>query len=128
LYPCTALILSALHLIHGSAERLKGAFVTGLTPQCRYDKVSEALGGEGYFAETPEQVEQASAFSFAAQHFCLLLMPCLQISCVAQMLPKALACTTACVINIMINPSSQRKAQAFGWLSRADDVAKAAKL
>ena len=56
----------------------------------------EALGGEGYFCHTPEEVEEK--------------------------LPQALKCNTCSVVNIMINPSSQRKKQAFDWLSRGDDV------
>jgi 2-hydroxyacyl-CoA lyase 1 len=61
-------------------------------PQARYEKVIEAFGGDGYFVETPDQ-----------------LRPTLE---------KAIASDRPNVVNIMINPSAQRKPQQFGWLTR----------
>ena len=61
-------------------------------PQARYERVIEAFGGDGYFVETPDQ-----------------LRPTLE---------KALASNRPNVVNIMINPSAQRKPQQFGWLTR----------
>jgi 2-hydroxyacyl-CoA lyase 1 len=61
-------------------------------PQARYERVIEAFGGDGYFVETPNQ-----------------LRPTLE---------KALASNRPNIVNIMINPSAQRKPQQFGWLTR----------
>ncbi len=65
---------------------------TSYVPQARYEKVIEAFGGDGYFVETPDQLRPA--------------------------LEKAFANGRPSVVNIMINPSAQRKKQEFGWLTR----------
>ena len=52
----------------------------------------EAFGGEGYFVETPEELRPA--------------------------LEQAFASGKPSVVNIMINPSAQRKPQQFAWLTR----------
>jgi 2-hydroxyacyl-CoA lyase 1 len=65
---------------------------TSYVPQARYEKVIEAFGGDGYFVETPDQLRPA--------------------------LEKAFANGRPSVVNIMINPSAQRKQQQFGWLTR----------
>ncbi len=61
-------------------------------PSARYEKVIEAFGGDGYFAETPDQLRTALEAAFASNR------------------PN--------VVNIMINASAQRKPQQFGWLTR----------
>jgi 2-hydroxyacyl-CoA lyase 1 len=65
---------------------------TSYVPQARYERVIEAFGGDGYFVETPDQLRPA--------------------------LEKAFASNRPNVVNIMINPSAQRKPQQFGWLTR----------
>jgi 2-hydroxyacyl-CoA lyase 1 len=65
---------------------------TSYVPQARYEKVIEAFGGDGYFVETPDQLRPA--------------------------LDKAFAGGKPSVVNIMINPSAQRKPQQFAWLTR----------
>jgi 2-hydroxyacyl-CoA lyase 1 len=65
---------------------------TALLPQARYERIIEAFGGHGYFVETPDQLRPA--------------------------LEKAFASDRASIVNIMINPSAQRKPQQFAWLTR----------
>ncbi len=65
---------------------------TAYVPQARYEKVIEAFGGDGYFVEQPHELRPA--------------------------LEKAFASGNPSVVNIMINPSAQRKKQEFGWLTR----------
>ncbi|XP_070575616.1 2-hydroxyacyl-CoA lyase 1-like [Ptychodera flava] len=66
-----------------------------LLPNSRYDKMIEAFGGKGYFVQTPEELEKA-------------LDSCLNVD------P-----TTPSLINVMISPSADRKAQDFQWLTRS---------
>ena len=40
-------------------------------------------------------------------------------------MPIALASANTTVVNVMIKPNSQRKAQEFGWLTRAGDTEEA---
>jgi 2-hydroxyacyl-CoA lyase 1 len=65
---------------------------SALLPSARYERVAEAFGGEGWFVEQPDDLRPA--------------------------LDAALACGKPAVVNVMINPSAQRKPQQFGWLTR----------
>ncbi len=62
------------------------------TPNARYERIIEAFGGKGYFVETPEQLGPA--------------------------LSEALGSPVPTIVNIMINPRSQRKPQEFAWHTR----------
>ena len=75
------------------------AFLPARLPACSYDLVAEAFGGEGFYVTTPEELEAA--------------------------MPIALASANTTVVNVMIKPNSQRKAQEFGWLTRAGDTEEA---
>eukprot|EP01104_Vermistella_antarctica_P012654 TRINITY_DN3705_c0_g1_i2.p1 TRINITY_DN3705_c0_g1~~TRINITY_DN3705_c0_g1_i2.p1 ORF type:complete len:534 (-),score=71.40 TRINITY_DN3705_c0_g1_i2:56-1657(-) len=70
------------------------AFLTPnlLTVDAHYERIVECFGGKGYFVTTPEQLETV--------------------------LPEALSQTVPTIVNVMIAPSSQRKAQKFDWLTR----------
>jgi 2-hydroxyacyl-CoA lyase 1 len=70
----------------------KRVLPTAYVPNARYEKVIEAFGGEGYFCETPDEIRPALEASFASGK------------------PG--------IVNIMINPASQRKPQQFQWLTR----------
>jgi 2-hydroxyacyl-CoA lyase 1 len=61
-------------------------------PSARYERVIEAFGGQGWFVEQPDDLRPA--------------------------LNAALASGKPAVVNVMINPSAQRKPQQFGWLTR----------
>jgi len=62
------------------------------TPNAHYEKMADAFGGKGYFVETPEQLGTA--------------------------LREAMASDLTTVVNVMINPRSNRKPQQFAWLTR----------
>lgn len=62
------------------------------TPNARYERIIEAFGGKGYFVETPDQLGPA--------------------------LSEALGSAVPTIVNIMINPRSQRKPQEFAWHTR----------
>ncbi|KAA0239254.1 oxalyl-CoA decarboxylase [bacterium] len=62
------------------------------TPNARYERIIEAFGGKGYFVETPAELGPA--------------------------LSEALAAPVPTIVNIMINPRSQRKPQEFAWHTR----------
>ncbi|XP_018430442.1 PREDICTED: 2-hydroxyacyl-CoA lyase 1 isoform X3 [Nanorana parkeri] len=66
-----------------------------LLPNARYEQVMTAFGGKGYFVQTPEELQQALKASFAEKH-----------------LPS--------LINVMIDPQSDRKTQEFHWLTRSN--------
>jgi len=67
---------------------------TCLVPDVRYEKLAEMCGGQGFFCTTPEEIRSA--------------------------MQKAVEETKKpTVINIMINPSAERKKQDFEWLTRA---------
>lgn len=66
---------------------------TVLSPNARYDKVLAAFGGNGYFVNTPEEIQKA--------------------------MRESMACTKqASMVNIMINTMADRRAQVkiFIWL------------
>ena len=65
---------------------------TAYVPQSRYEKVIEAFGGKGFYVETPAELKPALDAAFATEG------------------PS--------VVNIMSNPSAQRKPQQFAWLTR----------
>nr|XP_002716230.4 2-hydroxyacyl-CoA lyase 1 [Oryctolagus cuniculus] len=66
-----------------------------LLPNSHYEQVMTAFGGKGYFVQTPEELQKS--------------------------LKQALADTTKpCLINILIEPQSTRKAQDFHWLTRSN--------
>ncbi|XP_072431796.1 2-hydroxyacyl-CoA lyase 1 isoform X2 [Chiloscyllium punctatum] len=66
-----------------------------LSPNAHYEQVMTAFGGKGYFVQTPEELQKA-------------LTACLA----DQKLPS--------LINVMIDPSSDRKKQDFTWLTRSN--------
>lgn len=66
-----------------------------LLPNAHYEQVMTAFGGNGYFVQTREELQES--------------------------LRKSLADTTKpSLINIMIEPQSMRKAQDFHWLTRSN--------
>lgn len=66
-----------------------------LLPNSHYEQVMTAFGGKGYFVQTPEELQNS--------------------------LRQALQDTSRpCLINIMIEPQSTRKAQDFHWLTRSN--------
>uniref|UniRef100_E9PWM4 2-hydroxyacyl-CoA lyase n=1 Tax=Mus musculus TaxID=10090 RepID=E9PWM4_MOUSE len=66
-----------------------------LLPNSHYEQVMTAFGGKGYFVRTPEELQHS--------------------------LRQALQDTSKpCLLNIMIEPQSTRKAQDFHWLTRSN--------
>ena len=59
---------------------------TALLPSARYEKIIEAFGGSGYFVKTPEELSVALKIAFEKTN-------------------------EASLINVMIDPFSQRKQQ-----------------
>jgi 2-hydroxyacyl-CoA lyase len=92
--PITFIILNNNGISGGPAvmDPSRPPLPTSYVPQARYEKVIEAFGGEGWFVETPDQLRPA--------------------------LDKAFASGKPNIVNIMINPSAQRKPQQFAWLTR----------
>ncbi|XP_076824716.1 2-hydroxyacyl-CoA lyase 1-like isoform X1 [Clavelina lepadiformis] len=72
-----------------------GALPIFLSPNARYEKVMEAFGEEGHYCESADQLAKA-------------FQRCLSRS---NQNPS--------LINVMIDPSSSRKKQEFGWLTRS---------
>lgn len=66
-----------------------------LLPEARYDKVMTAFGGRGFLVRTPEELDDA-----------------LQISLSDWERPS--------LLNVLIDPSSDRKQQDFPWLTRSN--------
>ncbi|XP_053119319.1 2-hydroxyacyl-CoA lyase 1 isoform X1 [Hemicordylus capensis] len=66
-----------------------------LLPNAHYEQVMSAFGGKGYFVQTPEELQAALRASLAEKH-----VPAL--------------------INVMIDPQSDRKKQDFHWLTRSN--------
>lgn len=75
----------------------RGAPPTALQPNTRYERIIEAFGGKGFFAETPDELRTAlkSAFEETSK----VKKPVL--------------------INVMISPYADRKPQEFFWLTRS---------
>ena len=61
-------------------------------PKARYEKIIEVFGGNGYYAQTPDELRDA--------------------------LRAAATDSVPNIINVQIDPKAQRKAQAFNWLTR----------
>ena len=70
-----------------------GCFV----PNIRYEKIMEALGGLGFFAETPEEFHKALEDAFASKQTCL--------------------------VNVKVNPGARRREQQFAWSAHAGATA-----
>jgi 2-hydroxyacyl-CoA lyase 1 len=66
--------------------------VNAYTPGARYERVIEAFGGKGHFAQTPAEL--------------------------ARSLKEALRDPMPNLINVMLDPRAQRKPQDFAWLTR----------
>ncbi|XP_066484198.1 2-hydroxyacyl-CoA lyase 1 isoform X1 [Tiliqua scincoides] len=66
-----------------------------LLPNAHYEKVMSSFGGKGYFVQTPEELQAALRASLEEKH-----VPSL--------------------INVMIDPQSDRKKQDFHWLTRSN--------
>ncbi|KAM6450159.1 2-hydroxyacyl-CoA lyase 1 isoform 2-T2 [Liasis olivaceus] len=66
-----------------------------LLPDARYEQIMSAFGGKGYFVQTPEELQAA-----------------LKISLAEKLVPS--------LLNVMINPLSDRKKQDFHWLTRSN--------
>jgi 2-hydroxyacyl-CoA lyase 1 len=62
------------------------------TPNARYEKIIEAFGGKGHFAQNPDELQRA--------------------------LKDSLADPEPSIVNVMIDPRAQRKPQKFNWLTR----------
>lgn len=68
---------------------------TFLSPQCRYDKIIQALNCPGYLAKTPTDLDSA-------------LRLCLQTT------------DRPSLVNVLIDPMAMRKQQEFEWLTRSN--------
>lgn len=67
---------------------------TALMPNARYEMIVTAFGGKGYLVKTPSELRPA--------------------------LNDALTQTVPTVINVIIEPTGERKAQEFEWLTRSN--------
>lgn len=75
---------------------ITSALPTFLSPNARYERVMEAFGGRGYFADTAEKLDAA-------------LGKCFQNSSEGR----------ASLVNVIIDTTSQKKKQDFDWLTRS---------
>ncbi|XP_068791370.1 2-hydroxyacyl-CoA lyase 1 isoform X2 [Struthio camelus] len=66
-----------------------------LLPNSHYEQIMSAFGGKGYFVKTPEELQNALKASVADKQ-------------------------TPSLINVMIDPQSERKKQEFPWLTRSN--------
>ncbi|XP_029442927.1 2-hydroxyacyl-CoA lyase 1-like [Rhinatrema bivittatum] len=66
-----------------------------LIPNARYEQVMSSFGGKGYFVQTPEELQDALKASLADR-------------------------ATPSLINVIIDPRSERKKQDFPWLTRSN--------
>jgi 2-hydroxyacyl-CoA lyase 1 len=64
-----------------------------LLPDANYQKIVEAFGGKGYLARTPLEIAAA--------------------------MEQAMAEKVPTIVNVLINPNSDRKPQKFDWLTRS---------
>jgi len=67
---------------------------SSLIPDARYEKIAKMFGGKGYFATTAPEIESAMKAALKEKD-------------------------QPSVINIMIDPGADRRAQEFSWLSRS---------
>uniref|UniRef100_T1JB33 2-hydroxyacyl-CoA lyase 1 n=1 Tax=Strigamia maritima TaxID=126957 RepID=T1JB33_STRMM len=65
---------------------------TALTPNIRYERMSEMFGAKGFYVNTIPELQQAVKEALAIKD-------------------------QPCIINVMIDPMSQRKTQEFNWLT-----------
>uniref|UniRef100_A0A8B9VU41 2-hydroxyacyl-CoA lyase n=1 Tax=Anas zonorhyncha TaxID=75864 RepID=A0A8B9VU41_9AVES len=66
-----------------------------LLPNSHYEEIMSAFGGKGYFVKTPEELQKALKASVTDKQ-------------------------TPSLINVMIDPQSDRKKQEFPWLTRSN--------
>ncbi|NXV21990.1 HACL1 lyase, partial [Cepphus grylle] len=66
-----------------------------LLPNSHYEEIMSAFGGKGYFVRTPGELQDALKASLTDKQ-------------------------TPCLINVMIDPQSERKKQDFPWLTRSN--------
>ncbi|KAM9573624.1 2-hydroxyacyl-CoA lyase 1 isoform 2-T2 [Guaruba guarouba] len=66
-----------------------------LLPNSHYEEIMSAFGGKGYFVKTPEELQNALKASLTDKQ-------------------------TPSLINVMIDPQSDRKKQEFPWLTRSN--------
>ncbi|KAM9388021.1 2-hydroxyacyl-CoA lyase 1 [Phaethornis superciliosus] len=66
-----------------------------LLPNSHYEKIMSTFGGKGYFVKTPEELQHVLKASMADRQ-------------------------TPSLINVMIDPQSERKKQEFHWLTRSN--------
>ncbi|XP_074006297.1 2-hydroxyacyl-CoA lyase 1 [Numenius arquata] len=66
-----------------------------LLPNSHYEEIMSAFGGKGYFVKTPEELQNALKASMTDKQ-------------------------TPSLINVMIDPQSERKKQEFPWLTRSN--------
>ncbi|NXM72962.1 HACL1 lyase, partial [Serilophus lunatus] len=66
-----------------------------LLPNSHYEEIMSAFGGKGYFVRTPEELQNALKASVADKR-------------------------TPSLINVVIDPQSERKKQEFHWLTRSN--------
>ncbi|XP_052654977.1 2-hydroxyacyl-CoA lyase 1 isoform X3 [Harpia harpyja] len=66
-----------------------------LLPNSHYEEIMSAFGGKGYFVKTPEELQNALKASLTDKQ-------------------------TPSLINVMIDPQSERKKQEFPWLTRSN--------
>lgn len=92
--PITFIIVNNNGIGGGPSEAMDPGQIptNAYVPNARYEKVIEAFGGKGYFVTTPEELKPA--------------------------LKAALESDMPTIVNIMINPSANRKPQQFAWLTR----------
>jgi 2-hydroxyacyl-CoA lyase 1 len=92
--PITFIILNNNGISGGPAtlDRSRPVLPMQYIPQARYERVIEAFGGKGFFVERPDELRPALEAAFRENG--------------------------PTVVNIMINPSAQRKPQQFAWLTR----------
>lgn len=89
--------------VSSSDEPLLHVPPTSLAPAIRYDEMAKAFGALSFLACTPRELSTALGACFAET-------------------------SRPSLINVVIDPFSQRKAQDFTWLTRTDASGPAAKL
>ncbi len=90
--PITFIVLNNNGIASGEAQLSDPVQPHVFTPSARYERVIEAFGGKGFYVTTPAELTQA--------------------------LRDAAGETMPTLINVIINPQTQRKPQQFAWLTR----------
>ncbi|VDM76792.1 unnamed protein product [Strongylus vulgaris] len=80
--------------------------VLSLSPECRYDEMCAALGGDGYLVKTVSEIKHALSKAFEKKNG-----PSLINAFEKKNGPS--------LINVIISTDSERKAQAHPWLTRS---------